>query len=61
LLLHCTNAFSRCELLEAGQDAPTSVKVLAAASILLWIAVVVLGRYMPLFEDTLDPRYTALE
>jgi hypothetical protein len=60
LLLHCTKAFSDCELLAAGQDAPRSAKVLAAASILLWLAVIVLGRYMPLFEDTLDPRYTSL-
>jgi hypothetical protein len=61
LLLHCTTAFRACELLEGGQDAPIRVKVLAASSILLWIAVIVLGRYMPLFEDTLDPRYTSLQ
>ena len=61
LLLHCTKAFHECELLEAGQDAPMRVKLLAASSLLLWIVVIVLGRYMPLFEDTLDPRYTLLQ
>jgi len=61
LLLHCTNAFHDCELLEAGQDAPLRAKFLAASSIVLWVAVIVLGRYMPLFEDTLDPRYTLLQ
>ena len=60
LLLHCTSAFRDCEYLEAGQDAPLRAKVLAASSIVLWIAVIVLGRYMPLFEDTLDPRYSFL-
>jgi hypothetical protein len=60
LLLHCTKTFRDCELLEAGQDAPLGAKLLAASSIVLWIAVIVLGRYMPLFEDTLDPRYTLL-
>ena len=60
LLLHCTNAFRACEALAAGQDAPPAARMLAASSLLLWIVVIVLGRYMPLFEDTLDPRYTAL-
>ena len=60
LLLQSTNAFRDCELLEAGQDAPLAARALAASSLLLWIIVIVLGRYMPLFEDTLDPRYTSL-
>ena len=60
LLLHTTSVFRRCEQLQAGEDAPVEAKILAAASLLLWAAVIVFGRYMPLFEDTLDPRYTAL-
>ena len=40
----------------AGEDAPAAAKLLAAASLVLWVAVIVLGRYMPMFEDTLDPR-----
>jgi uncharacterized membrane protein len=57
LLLQSTKAFRSCDHLEAGQDAPTTAKVFAAASLVLWTVVVVLGRYMPLFEDTLDPRF----
>jgi hypothetical protein len=59
LLLHSTSAFSRCEELQAGEDAPMAARVLAVCSLLLWAAVIVFGRYMPLFEDTLDPRYTS--
>lgn len=60
LLLHCTDAFRDCERLAAGDRAPRAARLLAATSLLLWIAVIVLGRYMPLFEDTLDPRYTSV-
>jgi hypothetical protein len=60
LLLHTTSAFRDCEHLQAGEDAPMRAKLLAAGSLLLWAAVIVFGRYMPLFEDTLDPRYTSL-
>jgi hypothetical protein len=57
LLLHSTNFFRDCDRLQADQDAPTTAKVIAVASIVLWTAVIVFGRYMPLFEDTLDPRF----
>jgi hypothetical protein len=60
LLLHTTRAFSSAERLEAGQDASIATKALAAASLVLWVVVIVSGRYMPLFEDTLDPRFTSL-
>jgi uncharacterized membrane protein len=60
LLLHCTSYFADAELLEGGQDAPMPAKLLAAASLFLWIAVVVFGRFMPLFEDSLDPRFSSL-
>jgi hypothetical protein len=57
LLLYSSNACRSCDALEPGQDAPLGAKVLAAASLVLWTAVIVLGRYMPMFEDTLDPRF----
>ena len=60
LLLHSTSAFRDCEHLAAGEDAPVSAKLLAASSLVLWFAVIVFGRYMPLFEDSLDPRYSLL-
>lgn len=61
LLLHCTSAFRHGEHLEAGQDAPVAARVLAAGSICLWIAVIVLGRYMPRYEDSLNPRYSLFQ
>jgi hypothetical protein len=57
LLLHSTSLLRRCEHLGAGEDAPPFARFVAASSILLWTSVIVLGRYMPLFEDTLDPRF----
>jgi hypothetical protein len=36
-------------------------KVLAASSIFLWLLVIVAGRYMPMFEDTLDPRFVSAQ
>jgi hypothetical protein len=60
LLLHTTSAFRGTERLQAGESAPLPDRLLAATSLLLWAAVIVLGRYMPLFEDTLDPRFTSL-
>jgi hypothetical protein len=53
LLLHCTRAFAACERLEPEDNAPVLAKCLAASSIILWLAVVLLGRYMPYFEETL--------
>lgn len=57
LVLHTTSVFRDCDQLEPGQAAPPRAKVLAVASTVLWIAVIILGRYMPMFEDTLDPRF----
>ena len=47
-----------CELLQAGEDAPLAAKLLAASSLILWFAVIVFGRYMPLFEESLAPDVT---
>jgi hypothetical protein len=57
LVLHTTSAFRGCEQIAAGEDTPAAARFLAAASTVLWIAVIVFGRYMPMFEDTLDPRF----
>ena len=53
LLLFCTDAFNDCERLEANEDASSFAKFFAATSLILIVAVIVLGRYMPFFEDTL--------
>jgi hypothetical protein len=35
-----------------GEDAPAFAKLMAATAIILWLAVIVLGRYMPFGEVT---------
>ena len=50
LLFYCTSAFRACERLGPGEEAPASAKFVAASSLILWIALIVLGRYMPFFE-----------
>jgi hypothetical protein len=54
-LLFCTDAFRECEQLGPNEDAPISAKFLAATSMILVFAVLVLGRYMPFFEESLTP------
>jgi uncharacterized membrane protein len=50
LLFYCTSAFRPLARLGPGDDAPLSAKFVAASSLLLWIAIVFLGRYIPSFE-----------
>ena len=52
LLFYCTSAFRTLEHLGPGEDAPALAKIIAVASIVLWIAVIVLGRYIPFGEVT---------
>ena len=53
LLLFCTDAFRECEQLGPNEDAPIAAKFFAATSMILVLAVLVLGRYMPFFEESL--------
>jgi uncharacterized membrane protein len=53
LLLFLTDALRDCERLGANEEAPLFAKFFAGTSIILVVAVIVLGRYMPFFEDTL--------
>lgn len=39
--------FEEVSALKAEEDAPLQTKIIAASSILLWIAVIFLGRYLP--------------
>jgi|RhiMetdeSRZDD1v2_1073273.scaffolds.fasta_scaffold401522_2 uncharacterized membrane protein len=55
LLFSCTPAFKHCEELGPSQDAPAFAKFFAATSMVLVLVVIVLGRYMPFFEDSLRP------
>jgi hypothetical protein len=52
LLFHCTKAFRKLESLGPGEDAPAFAKLIALSSIVLWILVIVLGRYIPFGEVT---------
>ena len=50
LLFYCTGVFRRWESVGPGEDAPVFAKLVAASSLLLWLAVIVLGRYIPTGE-----------
>jgi len=52
LVFYCTSAFHSLELVGPGEDAPAFAKFIAATSIVLWLAVIVLGRYIPFGEVT---------
>ena len=57
LLLQSTTLLRDYENLSAGQDPPPFVKFLAASSLFLWAAAIVLGRYMPFYENSLNPPF----
>jgi uncharacterized membrane protein len=50
---YLTDAFSRVEQVRAGEDASTSAKLLAASSLCLWFAVIILGRYIQSLQETI--------
>jgi len=55
LLLFSTDAFRKCDDMGANDEAPSFAKFFAVTSIVLVVVLIVLGRYMPFFEDTLTP------
>jgi uncharacterized membrane protein len=52
ILFYCTSAFQTLEVVGPGEDAPRFAKFIAVSAIVLWIAVIVLGRYIPYGEVT---------
>lgn len=52
LVFYCTSAFRSLEHIGPGEDAPPFAKFIAASSIVLWLAIIVLGRYIPFGEVT---------
>jgi uncharacterized membrane protein len=46
--------FDRIEHLGAGDDAPISAKLIATSSLVLWIAVVVFGRYIQVYNHNIS-------
>jgi hypothetical protein len=52
VLFYCTGMFRKWGSVGAGEDAPAFAKLIAAASLVLWIVIVIIGRYIPLGEST---------
>jgi uncharacterized membrane protein len=52
-VFYLTGIFHRVERLGPGDDAAFSAKIVAASSLLLWFAVIISGRYIQHFEDSL--------
>ena len=50
---YLSHAFQSVEHLGAGEDAPPLAKFFAAASLVLWFAVIALGRYIQSYTDTI--------
>ena len=51
---YLTDAFHSVEHLGPGEDAPLLAKCFAATSLVLWFAVIALGRYIQSFSDTIS-------
>jgi uncharacterized membrane protein len=50
LMFYCTPIFRKWGSIGAGEDAPVLAKVVALTSIVLWVVIVIIGRYIPLGE-----------
>jgi len=55
VVFYLTGISERVEQLESGEDAPMPAKLIAASALLLWLAVIVFGRYIAPLSDTLPP------
>jgi len=52
-LFYQMSAFRDCEAVGPGQDAPPRAKFIAGISLVLWFAVIVLGRYIQPLQDSI--------
>jgi hypothetical protein len=52
-VFYMTGIFHRVERLAPGDDAALSAKIVAASSLVLWFTVIISGRYIQHFEDSL--------
>ena len=50
---YLTGVFGRVKDLGPGEDAPLSAKLVAASSLILWFAVIILGRYIQYYQDSI--------
>lgn len=53
LFFYCTGAFRAWANLAPGEDPPAFAKFIAGFSLFLWAAIIVLGRYIPLTQESL--------
>jgi uncharacterized membrane protein len=50
---YLTDTFKLVEHLGPGEDAPPPAKIIAATSLILWLGVITLGRYIQLYQGTI--------
>jgi uncharacterized membrane protein len=50
---YLTGVFGDVKELGPGDDAPLSAKIVAASSLMLWFAVIMLGRYIQYYQDSI--------
>ena len=50
---YLTGVFTGVKDLGPGQDAPVSAKLVAASSLFLWFGVIILGRYIQYYQDSI--------
>jgi len=50
---YLTGVFDGVKDLGPGEDAPFSAKLVAASSLILWFAVILLGRYIQYYQDSI--------
>jgi hypothetical protein len=53
VVFNCSAAFRGWAVLGSGEDPPKLAKFVAASSLFLWFAIIVLGRYLPLTQESL--------
>ena len=51
VLFYCTGLFRKSMSIGPGEDAPGFAKLVALSSLVLWVVIVVIGRYIPLGES----------
>jgi uncharacterized membrane protein len=53
---YLTDTFKVVERMGPGEDAPPPAKIIAASSLVLWLGVITLGRYIQLYQSTISSR-----
>jgi len=53
VVFNCSSGFRSLAKLGPGEDPSATAKFIAASSLILWLVVIVLGRYLPLTQESL--------